>query len=445
MQNLTDVRAEAILATLWLENSLHFSIAVAMGITADHFSVESIAQAWKISLHLYEKEALPRQPRLAILEELRRRNAGDVAEDLNGQATAIEYLGNAGDSTMAKPSILRLVELRRLRLINYHSSQIILALDNPQNISNAWKRSLSSHGEMTRIILEQEAGILDAGDQWRAAEKLMSGQGSGFVSTGVPGLDKILKGGWHRSRVNVLAAPTSHGKSNQVIFFLDNILQPAKEGVVLLFTPELTPARVVERRLCRFARIPNHEIGAKKDLAQIEHLKKKLNGFIVDDTIQPSVKYMMMRTRAVADEHELLAVGFDYAERIGEEGELRHRIMAAMIGGERIAKRYDIPFLMVSQVSREGLTASKPNIGHMSESSSIEKFASSVTISRWDAKRAEQLHRKKFDGNIAAYTSWVAKNTQGETGRHDWFIEPQYHNFLDVDPMGAGYLPEAPF
>jgi len=445
MMNLKDHRAEAILATLWLENSLHFTVAVGMGITPDHFTIEALSEGWKIGRRLYDKEALPDNPRLAIIEELRNSGKNDLATELQDNSQAIEYLNHAGDKTMGRPSILRLLELRRLRLLNYHASQVIVALDNPQNLSNAWSRALSGHSSMSQIILAQEAGILDANDQWNEAQKLMVGEGSGYVSTGNAGLDRILGGGFHKARVNVIAAPTSHGKSNLVIWFLDNILQASENGVVLLFTPELTKGRVANRRICRHLRIPNYELGAKKSPELILPIKKKLTGFIVDDNIQPSVEYMMMRTRAVADEHELLAVGFDYAERVNEPGEMRQRITNAMIGGERIAKRYEIPFLMVSQVSREGLTAAKPNLSHMSESSSIEKFSSCVMISRWGAKRAEQLHRKKFDGHMAGFTTWIAKNTEGETGKHEWYTEPQYHNFTDVDPLGASAIPEAPF
>ena len=431
---LADLRTEQILTNLVLESALHFSVAVSMGMEAGHFTQDPAKVVWKALRLLYDGDIIPDSPRMVVLDKLRHAGSQEVVEELTGYETAtFEFSGE--DASIVRPMVAGLKELARLRNLRREAANMVVELEGGGGPSQLWERAGSVHTQMTKIILEQETGPLSASLQWERAQEVIKGGGIGFVSSGLRPIDEILGGGFHRSRVNVISAYTSHGKSNQAIYFLDNILHGTSDpGAVLLFTPELTQDRVAERRLSRWARIPNTEIRKAEHGRDISHLEEKMKGFIVDDTIAPSASYMMMRSRAVQEQYGLKAVAFDYAERIGEPGEMHARIMTAMITAERIAKRFNVPFLMVSQLNRDGLQAKSPNISHLAGSSALEKLSSSVLVSMWPAKRAEQLHRPFKGESVFQYITYVAKNTEGETGRADYYFEPQFHSFTTSNP-----------
>lgn len=435
---LTDPRAEAIVTALYLEGSIHFLIAKGFGIGPAHFSDPFLADVWRATDRLYLADVLPKNPRLAVVEELKGRGEleaiGRIGE---ASADAMEYLAQVDDAGAGRPMMLRLVELARLRDLRHFASEIVVDMESirsPGLAPNVWPHVSSLHSRMTGVLLAHEMGDLNAGDQWSSVVDLLDRKAVDTISTGIPSLDAMLAGGWHKGRVNVLGAYTSHGKTNKIIYFLDRIIETTSEGVVLLFTPELTRRKVATRRLCRLARIPNDQIRrTEKTSASVEQFRDQLGRMIVDDTPAPTGEYMMRRARAVAEEFGLLAIGFDYAERFGGDGDVQQRITEGLIHSERVAKRFDVPALVNSQLNREGLINKKPQIDNLAASSSVVKFSSVVLVSRWHAKAAEQL-QKPYEGNPLLYSSYLLKNTEGDIGVLDWFILPATHDFTLIDP-----------
>ena len=185
----------------------------------------------------------------------------------------------------------------------------------------------------------------------------------GVVATGLPSLDRILRGGLRPGQICVIAGRPGTGKS---ALMAQVILGAAGRGVPAMFaTLEMTSAELAERavrsmRPDRFAGLPVWFSEAADFL--------KLTGLI----------------RLAKRQHGVQLAAVDYlqlAEVPHGKNDLRERQVATMSRGlKRLAIDLKVPILLGSQLNRESEKRGRPSLADLRESGAIEQDADIVVL-----------------------------------------------------------------
>jgi replicative DNA helicase len=237
-------------------------------------------------------------------------------------------------------------------------------------------------------IQEQVARMLGEEARWAEAKSVVTGLDTGFPSI------NLITGGLHRGEMTVLGARTSHGKTSLGISIGFNA---ALEGIrsgnaqpVLFFSPEMTAAQLLHRYACQIAEVP---------------------GFV--DYIQ----------RLKADDG---GSSGDYA-----------RLSQISTTLKDAANTYEIPFLVLSQLSRgierdrqmsrgNGGEERPPSLSDLRGSGRIEEDADSVWL-LW----RPPLRQAAADDTPQNATLVIEKNRNGPVGAASLKFIPRLTLFVD--------------
>jgi replicative DNA helicase len=264
------------------------------------------------------------------------------------------------------------------------------------------------------------------------------------VPTGFGHLDAKL-GGLERRHVTTLGGPPGSGKTQMALQIARNVALwsrgQKRQSAIVIFSAEMTVERLVLRLASSATGVSTRAIRkntasaqeAQSYLAALDHMAGL--PIRVDETPSPTTMQMLNRVAMEALTHPdgIDLVVFDYLELAGDKGDEKEeaRLGSVMRGLKLIAKRFNCPVLVLSQLNRESARRSTriPELADLRGSSWIEALSQQVIfIMRPDsyASRSESTGKLTYENSVleemarkygegAAFIK-IAKNRDEETG-----------------------------
>lgn len=261
------------------------------------------------------------------------------------------------------------------------------------NVVDSTAENTVGSGEAVHISDALNKAAIDMSRRIKLAE---SGATTG-VPTGLRELDKAT-GGWQNNNLVIIAARPAMGKTALALHFAK---QAAKAGVpVCMFSLEMSDISLANRLLLsecdvdaenfRLGRLSSEDI---LKLQQADYYLRQLPIY-VDSNPVVSIRYVKTKARIMKNRGKCGLVIVDYlqlADMEGERGRNREQEVAKASRMAKItAKELDIPFLLLSQLSRksEDRADKRPQLSDLRESGAIEQDADVVMF----------VHRPEYYG-----------------------------------------------
>lgn len=250
------------------------------------------------------------------------------------------------------------------------------------------------------------------------------------IPTGFPALDNKLAG-LQNSNMIVIAARPSQGKTSLAL----NIAQHAavKEKIpVGFFSLETSKEQLVDRLLSAQANVDAWRIMTGRleedDFTKIGQAMGELAEapIFIDDTPGMSIMEIRTKARKLQIEHGVKLLVLDYLQLAQAPRSESRTVEVSQIsqGFKNIARELNIPFLVLSQLSRaiEQRADRKPQLSDLRESGSIEQDADVVMfIHRPDLEQRDQVKLI------------ISKHRNGPVGEVDLLFKGERTKFYNVD------------
>lgn len=264
---------------------------------------------------------------------------------------------------------------------------------------------------------------------------IQKGQEPPGIRTPFRELNEKLSGGFKPGRYYIIAGNPGDGKS----VFLENLLRKAAhdnpEKAVLLASLEMDKRELTDRQLCAVAGVDGARYEARTiSDKELDCLDKALSylgtiKFLVDDEPAQTPMRILAKAFQVKAEHGLLALGIDYIQllelpdgydnRAQEVSKISRQI-------KLIAKKLQVPVIVLSQMSREGRREAQtkpPKLSDLKESGSLEQDADCVMFIWHDPEDKDEDLRDII----------IAKHRSGPKGKLKLKFFGPYYSF------GRGY------
>jgi len=270
-------------------------------------------------------------------------------------------------------------------------------------------RCLIGEEEPDEILAGAEESLLKLGES-RSGERLESpatviGKFPGGVnafldpsqrvsglSTGFAKFDEMT-GGLHGGELLILAARPSMGKTALALNIAQHVAtHPQMRKPVAVFSLEMSSASLLTRLLCSAARVDQHKFRAgylnadERRKLQVALADLTDSPLFLDDTAGVNLMDIHSKLRRMQAEHGLSLVVIDYLQLMSSRGRSENRnqeVSAISRGLKLMAKDLDVPFLVLSQLSRAAETRigdHKPQLSDLRDSGSIEQDADLVAF-----------------------------------------------------------------
>lgn len=251
------------------------------------------------------------------------------------------------------------------------------------------------------------------------------------VPTSMESLTEVLQGGWLRGIPYIIGARPGMGKTALV---LQEAMHVAQQGLgVVIISCEMPRRQLADRGASMLGRVtlePLLQAAAKGEEVPIADFERAIHGadlfarlpLAIDDTpaqtigqIRSAVRRADRKLRAERGVPRLGMVAIDYLQILNGEhrrGESRNDEVSRMSAGIlALAKAFDVPVLLLSQLSREGAKR-EPELTDLRDSGAIEQDAASVLFIR--RRDYYERDKTKHDGTADLI---VAKQRIGGVGR----------------------------
>jgi replicative DNA helicase len=325
-------------------------------------------------------------------------------------------------------------------------------------------RCLIGEEEPDEILAGAEESLLKLGEA-RSGEKLESpstviGKFPGGVnafldpsqrvsglSTGFAKFDEMT-GGLHGGELLILAARPSMGKTALALNIAQHVAaHPQMRKPVAVFSLEMSSASLLTRLLCSAARVDQHKFRAgylnadERRKLQVALADLTDSPLFLDDTAGVNLMDIHSKLRRMQAEHGLSLVVIDYLQLMSSRGRSENRnqeVSAISRGLKLMAKDLNVPFLVLSQLSRAAETRigdHKPQLSDLRDSGSIEQDADLVAfIFR------EEIYKRDREDLRGLADLIVAKQRNGPIGNVPLRFLGQFTRFENR----AEDLPEEP-
>jgi len=212
------------------------------------------------------------------------------------------------------------------------------------------------------------------------------------LSTGFAKFDEMT-GGLHGGELLILAARPSMGKTALALNVAQHVAtHPQMRKPVAVFSLEMSSASLLTRLLCSAARVDQHKFRAgylnadERRKLQVALADLTDSPLFLDDTAGVNLMDIHSKLRRMQAEHGLSLVVIDYLQLMSSRGRSENRnqeVSAISRGLKLMAKDLDVPFLVLSQLSRAAETRigdHKPQLSDLRDSGSIEQDADLVAF-----------------------------------------------------------------
>ena len=381
---------------------------------------------------------------LTVYEAL---NAAGSAEEAGG----LPYLNTLAQNTPGAANIRHYAEIvterwQRRELLEA-TNRIAAMLERPRGLMSA-EIAAQAQSLFEPVTLGQSREPLAPGDVLLEIVQEISRQEEGgeprVTPTGLTAIDEKLGGGVHGSELIVAAGRPSMGKTAFALCIAGNVAQAGKP--VLFFSMEMSARALHQRNIARIGSIPLGKVlnGASfngnedEDWARFTHAVSVLNDMplYIDETPSLTLAQIVARSRAMKRKHGLGLIVVDYLGLMTGATEERQdlRIGSYSAGLKALAKRLDVPVLVLAQLNRsvEQRPNKRPGMADLRDSGAIEQDADVVMM----LYRDEFYDPDSADRGTAEVI--VAKQRNGETGPVRLAFSGVHQRFADLEP---GYRP----
>lgn len=263
------------------------------------------------------------------------------------------------------------------------------------------------------------------------------------VSTGIKALDDFTAG-MVPQELTVLAAGTGGGKSALALNIAKSISKAG--GTVLYFSMEMTREELQFRLASTEAGVPLFKIRkgwlTENELSRVCVEMSKMSDIplYIDETLDLTVRELRARTRKAARAGKLSLVVVDYFQLLTpikrKDGRRDAEFAEMSRGCKKLAREFNVPVLLLSQLSRGDKQRRRPELWDLKETSALEQDADSVWF---------LYHETDTEGKVELL---VRKARSGPTGAVELMFEKHILRFYDpltqgsfMEPMQAPLMP----
>ncbi|HYK62284.1 MAG TPA: replicative DNA helicase [Bryobacteraceae bacterium] len=366
-----------VLGSILLNDSAYLQAAGAL--EPDDFSLEKHRRIFARMKDLYDRGS--RIDRITLADELMKQGQLESVDGLS-------YLISLDDGLPELANLdgyIRIVKDKStLRKLIFNAQKVIhealIGEREPDEILASAEESLLKLGEgRTRdqlnspsVIVEQFPGgvgaFLDPSQRIRG------------LSTGFAKFDEMT-GGLNGGELIILAARPSMGKTALALNIAQHVAtNPRMRKPVAVFSLEMSSASLLTRLVCAAARVDQHKFRAgflnqeerrKLQEALFDIMQSPL---FLDDTAGVNLMDVHSKLRRLKNEHGLSLVVIDYLQLMSGRGRAENRnqeVSAISRGLKLLAKDLNVPFLVLSQLSRASETRPgdhKPQLSDLRDS-----------------------------------------------------------------------------
>ena len=351
-----------VLGSILLNDGIYLQVAGTLD--GDDFSLEKHRRIWARMKDLYDRNE--RIDRVTVANELMKQ--GQV-ESVDGLAYLVSL--DHGLPEVSNPeSYIRIVKDKAtLRKMIFNAQRIIdrclMGEEEPDQILASAEETLLKLGEArSKDQLMSTSQVLDAFPGGVNAFLDPSQRVSG-ISTGFRKFDEMT-GGMHGGELLILAARPSMGKTALALNIAQHVAtHPQMRKPVAVFSLEMSSASLLTRMLCAAARVDQHKYRAgflnqdERRRLQVALADMTDAPLYLDDTPGVNLMDVHAKLRRMKNEQGLSLVVIDYLQLMSSRGraENRNQEVSAMSRGLKLmAKDLDVPFLVLSQLSRASET-----------------------------------------------------------------------------------------
>ncbi|MBL0158128.1 MAG: replicative DNA helicase [Bryobacterales bacterium] len=420
----SNVYAERMVLGSILLNDSAF-VTVAAGLVPDDFSLEKHRKIFQRMLDLNERAE--RIDRVTVANELMRR--GEL-ESVDG----LTYLSSLDEGLPELYNLESYVQILRdksmLRQLIFASQETIqkamLAEDAPERILASMEDNLLKLGEArakdsllsAKDVFDQEpGGINDFLDPARRVH----GIGTGFMK-----LDEMT-GGFRGGELIILAARPAMGKTALALNIALHVATNKKNPkAVAVFSLEMSKQSLLTRLICSLGRVDQQRFRSgyldrdergRLGIAAADLYEAPL---YIDDTSATTLMDINAKLRKLRATADLGLAVVDYLQLMpvpnsGRNSNRTTEVGALSRGLKLLSKDLDIPFLVLSQLSRapeQRIGDHRPQLADLRESGSIEQDADMVAF----IFRPEVYQKDREDLRGVAELI-LAKQRNGPTGK----------------------------
>jgi replicative DNA helicase len=264
---------------------------------------------------------------------------------------------------------------------------------------------------------------------WNLLEKRSSTDGVTGLKTGLDVYDDLILG-LDGGQLHVIAARPKVGKSALALSFVNHVSNT--QGRVLFFSVEMSKDEIMERYLSLNTKIDSRKFktgdfeGDDWDkMAMVANNANDHKDLIINDDAGVTINDIILNTEYEHSKAPLKLLVVDYLQRVRPTNPKMPReqqVAEISWGLKLIAKKLDIPVIVLAQLNREGAKANdEPKIHMLRESGAIEQDANSVTF----------LHKPESD-DPRELELIVAANRSGPTGKHGLMLNGATSKFRSV-------------
>jgi replicative DNA helicase len=409
-----------VLGSVLLNQDVYFQVAGA--IEPEDFSLEKHRRIFSRMKDLYARGE--KIDRLTIANELMKQGQLESVDGFSYLVSLDEGLPQIANLD----SYIRIVKDKAtLRKLIFSAQKVIdrclIGEDEPDEILAGAEESLLKLGEArSGERLESPSSIIEKFPGGVNAFLDPSQRVSG-LSTGFTKFDEMT-GGLHGGELIILAARPSMGKTALALNMAQHVAtHPLMKKPVAVFSLEMSSASLLTRLLCAAARVDQHKFRAgylnadERRKLQVALAELTESPLYLDDTAGVNLMDVHSKLRRMKAEHGLSLVVIDYLQLMSTRGRIENRnqeVSALSRGLKLMAKDLDVPFIVLSQLSRASETRPgdhKPQLSDLRDSGSIEQDADLVAFIY-----REEIYRKDREDLKGLADLIVAKQRNGPIG-----------------------------
>lgn len=329
-----------------------------------------------------------------------------LAEQLNRQGD-LERVGNlayigalvqsVGSTRNVKAHALKIINQWKLRRLNALLVELVGDVESRNPVEEILEKAESEmfallEGNQESDLVTLKQAVIEAVD-WEDSDHK-------GVQTGLRDLDR-LTGGFCKSNMIVIAGRPSMGKSALAVQIAEHV---SRSGHVIVFSLEMSAREIGSRFLAHH----KHVTGISQAIGHSGDLK-----LVIDGKAGATLHHIRAQCRKAKRKHGLDMIVIDYLQLMQGSGDNRTQEIGAISRGLKgIAKEFDIPVVVLSQLSRkvEDRADKRPLMSDLRDSGEIEQDADLILLIY-----REEAHDKETENKGIAEII-CRKNRNGSTG-----------------------------
>lgn len=359
----------------------------------------------------------------------------DLAQNMPSAANLNRYVGivseraNSRHALMLVADFLKNLEETRGGNADALISNLARSLDDIA-VSREDNEATFDTASLMKIGVDEFAKRVDAGGEFVG------------LSTGIDTLDDRLMG-LQGGGLYVVAGRPAMGKTVTAMSIAEHVADKyAEQGAVLVFNMEMSKEQLALRSLAAASGVSLHDLQMGYGGNQGENYlklneaaaKAETRKMFVDVRANITIGQIRAKARQVKNRHGLTLIVIDYLQLLDEPnrkfGNDNERVAWLSRQTKKIAKEFDVPVILLSQLSRkvEERADKRPLMSDLRDSGAIEQDADAIIMNYRDGYYSK-------DDTDTMIELLVEKQRMGQTGAAYACFEGQYSRIVNVSEV----------